>query len=264
MSDLGQAVQVDSQPKDIKQNAYYQKIQQELAQKAKPDQANGDNQNETAKSAKVAEAPKPMAIAPVEDTVEIKSELNWKKDSEGNLRVEAELSHITAGSTATRMARATYTPYAINLATKTGQIMDSYSKQFIQARSHNVLYAKLAQMKCGFLLTLMGIMGVSWHEIEKLQKEALKGAVDDNLSNFEENEYNSEMLQVVSMGKDLQKQLMVIDDVRQQLVKQMKNFGEDYAYTAIKVSEIQREQCKKVLDTFVQERENLNYQLDFM
>ena len=79
---------------------------------------------------------------------------------------------------------------------------------------------------------------------------------------FEENEYNAELMAVVGGGKKtLKAQQKIIGEIRRQLITQAKNLGLDNYYTQEKIIEIQVEQCQKILSKFMEERNNLQYQL---
>ena len=78
---------------------------------------------------------------------------------------------------------------------------------------------------------------------------------------FEENEYNAELLGVIGGSKKQMKaQARVLGEIRNQLMVQAANLGLDQYYNKEKILEIKLLQCRKILEKFMEEKTNLEYQ----
>ncbi|MFA6548705.1 MAG: hypothetical protein WCT39_02065, partial [Candidatus Margulisiibacteriota bacterium] len=153
--------------------------------------------------------------------------------------------------------------YRINLKDKIEMFQDNYVKNYALTKSHNLMVARFAEMKTAFYGYLLSTLGCASEDIRKLQKKAIENSTKQNKMLFEENEYNAELMAVVGGGgkKMLRAQQKVISEIRKQLIMQAKNLGMDDYYTQEKIIEIQVEQCQKILDKFMEEKNNLQYQL---
>lgn len=154
--------------------------------------------------------------------------------------------------------------YKIGLKEKKEILIDKYIKNFLQARSHNYIVAKFAQLKSAFLMQTLSNIGVTIPELQKLQKKALEDARDENELLFEENEYNAEMLCVIGgSGKRLKRELQVMDEIRTQLITQMNKLDVPDYYTEEKIINLQIKSCKKIRDEFQKEHDFLDYQRNY-
>jgi len=263
------AVELDtSRKKDVTQSHYYQQVQQQLAEKAaqrkaetKPDIQNNAGQNEANLNQGSRNAAPQFSF---EDTVDIKSHLSWENDSEGQTTMKADLDDVFASSVATRLNRASFLGYKIDLHAKSSQLLESYIKHFIQAKSHNILYGKLAAFKAGFQLMMLSALGVTVEEIRKMQKKAIADSKVDNIRSFEQNEYNFEMSYILGAGKGEKKAVLaLIEETRGNLIAQMRNLGFGDYYSAQTVEEIRLKQCEQITREFRDEYQKLMYQVEY-
>ncbi len=154
--------------------------------------------------------------------------------------------------------------YKIDLKEKLEILQDKYIKNYLQSKSHNFMVAKFAELKSAFLAQTLTNLGVSLPELQKMQKKALKGAQEENELLFEENEYNEEMIYVIGGSpKKIKKEVRIMDEIRQQLATQMSKLGKPSYYTTEKSLSIKVRACKKMLEEFQKERDNLQYQKDY-
>lgn len=154
--------------------------------------------------------------------------------------------------------------YKINLQEKKDILKDKYIKNFLQSKSHNFMVSKFAELKTAFLAQTLTNLGISSPELMKMQKKALKDAVEENELLFEENEYNEEMIYVIGGSpKKIKKEVKIMDEIRQQLATQIAKLGKPGYYDQEKVLFIKLKACKKMAEEFKKERDNLQYQKDY-
>jgi C4-dicarboxylate-specific signal transduction histidine kinase len=153
--------------------------------------------------------------------------------------------------------------YNISLDQKKDVLIEKYLKNFIQAKSHNYIVSKFAQLKSSFLAQLLSNIGVTIPELQKMQKKALQGATDENELLFEENEYNAEMICALGgSGKKLKKELQIMDEIRTQLMTQMTNLGKPDYYNDERQLLMKIKVCKRIYDEFKKEKDLLEYERD--
>jgi len=242
------------QVQKLKQNAHYQQIQNELSQKKI------EQQDQKVQETKGVD---------FQDKVEIKSLFNWKKGEDGEFEIQSEnrIGIVTnakdlkySGDKVLRLLG-----YKINLTEKIDSLKESYRKLYIDSRSSNLLMAKFSQIKFGMINMLLSVLGISTIELQKLQKQALKESIDENIQLFEQNEYSDEMLKVFSSKsnrKDKQK-FHMLNEVRKQLIEQMECLGETSYYTQDRINTIKKEQVNKILEDLSKEYENMQYMMEF-
>ena len=152
----------------------------------------------------------------------------------------------------------------IGLDEKQEELVDKYIKYFLQAKSYNYIVAKFASLKAAFLLQVLSSLGVTIPDLQKMQKKALDGALDENEILFEENEYNAEMIALLGgSGKRVKKELQIMDEIRDQLTTQMANFGKQDHYTEEKILSVKLKVCKRIRDEFQKEKDTLEYQKNY-
>ncbi|MFH1542434.1 MAG: hypothetical protein ABIE84_05025 [bacterium] len=150
--------------------------------------------------------------------------------------------------------------YKIDISSKLSQFKESYTKNYALTKSHNLMVARFAQLKVACLGQMLSILGATSEELRKLQKQALGDASKQNRLLFDENEYNGELLAIVSGNKkQIKAQEKIIGEIRTQLITQANNLGMNDYYTRQRIIETQITQCKKILGKFQEEKVNLEY-----
>jgi len=203
-----------------------------------------------------------------------RSGIRWNiiKDKENNLKVNPllETDHVSISTirkfdkTVSSTIIAHKLGYKIGLSEKKDILIDKYIKNFLQAKSHNYIVAKFAQLKSAFLMQLLSNIGVTVPELQKLQKKAIKDAREENELLFEENEYNSEMLCVIGgSGKRLKRELQIMDEIRTQLTTQMNKLDAPDYYSEERMINIRIKACKKIRDEFQKEKDFLDYERNY-
>lgn len=151
--------------------------------------------------------------------------------------------------------------YKIDLASKIADLKGNFIKNYSLTKSHNLMVARFAEFKTAALGALLSMLGVPREELENLQKKATRDAIRQNKALFEENEYNRELLDVIGASKKrLRAQNKLLNEVSTQLMIQAVNLGLEGEYSQERILEIRLEQCKKILDKFLEEKDNLEYQ----
>lgn len=248
------SAQQNNQSARIKQDPRYQQIQQELALKKTEQQDQKD---------------KLIKGVDFQDKVEIKSLFNWQKNKEGDYEIRAE---NRIGALSNKPQDIKYSGdkilrllgYEINFTEKVDSLKDNYMKTFIETKATNLLMAKFSQIKFGMMTTLLSLLGVSTKELQNLQKKALTGAIEENESLFEQNEYNAEMLTIFSTSnKKDKKKVKLLTEVRSQLIDQMNRLGSPGFYSEEKILDIKKTQVSKIYEDLLKEKQNLEYMRDF-
>ncbi|MCX5749344.1 MAG: hypothetical protein NTZ10_03760 [Candidatus Saganbacteria bacterium] len=150
----------------------------------------------------------------------------------------------------------------IDLKSKVDSFKENYMKNFVLSRSHNLLVSKFAEMKLSFYGTMLSLLGTSCQEIIQMQRKATSNAISQNKILFEENEYTSELLNIIGgPRKYVKTQKTVISEIRKQLITQCERLGLTEYFTKEKVLEVQTEQCKKISSRLLEEKMGIEYQL---
>lgn len=255
--------------RDIKDNVYYQQLQHSLIaknKKARTQQIKKQQQQQVNK-------PKQIDIKDqVLLTSQSKSVFNWKQVNEKG-KVDFELDFQNRDVFATSVLTSekalgiiSVLGIRIDMKNKMQGFITKYLKNYVQARSHNLMVSKFAQFNVAILGQMLSVMGMTTEEIHELQKKALETAEDENIQLFCENEYNSEMIDIVGGGtrKEVASQKKIISEMRTQFITQMQRLGNPNYYTDIRIKEIQIEQVKKILTAFHEEKTNMEFQLNYI
>jgi predicted SPOUT superfamily RNA methylase MTH1 len=151
--------------------------------------------------------------------------------------------------------------YKIDLSARIADLKDTYIKNYSQTMSHNLMVARFAEFKTAAVGALLTMLGVPSDEIEKMQKKTVRDIVQQNKMLFEENEYNAELLGIIGGSKKQMKgQARVLGEIRNQLMVQATNLGLEQYYNKERILEIKLAQCRKILEKFMEEKTNLEYQ----
>ena len=153
--------------------------------------------------------------------------------------------------------------YKIDVSQQVDQFKQKLQKFFIESKSHNAMVGKFSELKFGIVAALLSLLGVDPDGIETLKKDALKKAIRDNIDCFEQNEYNTELITIFSKTKKDKGRLSVLTELRQQLIKQMKNYGQPNYYSKDMIYTIKKDQIKKILGDLLEEKQNLSYIRNF-
>ncbi len=154
--------------------------------------------------------------------------------------------------------------YKIDLTAKLEELKTIYTKNYIKARSHNFIVAKFAEVKVAFIGYMLGQLGVTFPDLQQLQKKALNSSISENLLMFEENEYNGEMINIIGGShRKIKSDLNVIDEIRSQLSTQLTRLGKSEYSDPEKVTEMRISACQRIIEEFKQELNFLEYQLEY-
>ena len=153
--------------------------------------------------------------------------------------------------------------YKINITEDIEQFKQKLQKYYIESKSHNRLIGTFSELKFGLVSSLLTLLGVDPITLEKLKKDALKAAINDNIQAFEQNEYNAELLTIFTKSKKDNGRVKVLTTLRKQLIKQMQHYGQPDYYTKERIYDIQKNQVKKILDDLLEEQQNLMFLRNF-
>jgi hypothetical protein len=233
----------------IKDDARYKQIQQELKLKQKKKQQ--------------------INQVNFKDQVEIKSLFNWTKSKDGEFQIHSSKKNYTniqeqdIKYSADKILR--LLGYEINITEKTDSLKQEYMRLYIEAKSPNLLLAKFSQVKLGMHMALLSVLGISFKELQELQKKALGETIEENKILFAQNEYNDEMMLLFSNNSNKKEKAkkMVFKELRNQLIAKMNALGQKDYYTSTKITEIKKEQVQNIISDLFKEKENLQYIFEF-
>ena len=153
--------------------------------------------------------------------------------------------------------------YKIDVSQQVDQFKQKFQKFFIESKSHNAMIGKFSELKFGIIAALLSLLGVEPNSLDKLKKEALKKAIQDNIDCFEQNEYNAELITIFTKSQKDKGRIKVLTELRKQLIKQMANYGEANYYTKDRIYTIKKDQVQRILGDLLEEKQNLTYIRNF-
>jgi hypothetical protein len=149
--------------------------------------------------------------------------------------------------------------YKIDITSQVDQFKQRLQTFFIESKSHNPLVGRFSELKFGMTMAILGFLGVDGNTLEALKKEALKKAIADNIECFEQNEYNIELLTVFCNKKSDIGRIKILSKLRDQLIKQMDNYGNEGFYSTDTINYIKKQKVQTILMDLLQEHQNLTY-----
>ncbi|MDA1352969.1 MAG: hypothetical protein O3A01_00685 [bacterium] len=241
----------------IKDNQYYKKLQSEIAQKREETTVKGVDTKDEAVLVNTNRAKQPPGAKP---------KFKWGKDETGDYFIKPQEKRNLGKAAPVEHARdriVNFLGYKIDMGSKVADLSVKYQKFFIEAKSHNFLMAKYAEIKFGMIQFVLSLMGVSTDELRIMQKKALKAAIEDNEMLFEQNEYNFELISAFTSSQKDKARQKILKETRSQLMKQMDLLTGINYYTSEKVNEIKEDQVKKILQELLLEKQTLELIRDY-
>lgn len=199
------------------------------------------------------------------DKVSLRS-FNWERNENGEFNVVTEepeffKTAINTGRTTRHTLRVM--GVKVDVSNKANEYKQNYMEQFIQSRSPNFFLSRFAQLKCGFTSQILSLLGVTTQEIQKLQKEALKSAREENQKLMKENIYNIELCELIyGRTPKAKKSLELLQEMEKQLIEQMSLLGKTEFWTKLRLLEERKQQCLKIKEEFLKERSIIQYKLN--
>ena len=191
----------------------------------------------------------------------------WEKDNDQKFNILPSEKNVTfnslydVGSSSNHIL--SILGYKIDINDQVDQFKQKFQKFFIESKSHNELIGKFSELKFGLMASLLTLLGVEPNTIDKLKKDALKKAIADNVECFEQNEYNIELLTIFSKNRKDKGREKILKKLREQLVKQMKKYGQEDYYTKSTIYAIKKQQIQKILIDLLEEKQNLTFLRNF-
>ncbi|MGA0241482.1 MAG: hypothetical protein ACO3K7_00605 [Candidatus Marinamargulisbacteria bacterium] len=153
--------------------------------------------------------------------------------------------------------------YKIDVSQQVDSFKQKLQKFFIESKSHNPLVGKFSELKFGMVSSLLSLLGIAPSDIEDLKKEALQRAIQDNINNFTQNEYNTELMTIFKKDQKDAGRMKILDKLRDQLIQQMALYGQPDYYTNQQITTIKKNQITKIRDDLLEEQQNLKYIRNF-
>lgn len=261
--------------KDLNQNEYYKRLQQQLRERNSAQAGTRQQENERAEdhdtrvnaAEKVDKTQQARKLFNTEDTVTLSpSNKGWIKTSDGTLEFNTvsdiePLSSISLKNDGRQILR--LFGHKIDFSSRLNDLQESYMQSIIQSKTGNFFMAKYAQFKIGLFGQLMSALGVANDQLKKLQDQAIKGAAEDNVRMMGENIYNTELTELVhGRSKKMRRYLGQLRQIEIDLLTQMHHLGKPEYWSMRRLIEERLKQLKRIREEFVQEREALAYQLN--
>jgi hypothetical protein len=263
----------------VKQNAYFKRIQQEIRDQRDNKKANDDKTQkliEHENDKKVSQTSKVDAGVIASKLINISDKVKISKTSKQ--AAKKDNNKIKTGQVQTNLETSDKTQLSddgqyilkilglkIDFSNKISDLMESFMRNIVQARSHNFFLRKYAQFKVGIIGQLLSTIGVAVEEIKDLQKKAIKGAVEENVKLMGENIYNLELTELVHGKKrKVRRALALFREVEQQLIRQMNMLGKTNFWSMSRLIEERIKQCKKIKEEFLREKDALQYKFEFI
>ncbi|MBD97251.1 hypothetical protein CL648_00390 [bacterium] len=144
---------------------------------------------------------------------------------------------------------------------KVDRLLSEYDHMVMQSKSPNVLIANYSLAKLNGLLAVLLAAGVDASDLDKRRRDIIKKSIEENKAKFEENEYNIELLCIVSNHKKQRKLTRSLKKVRQELSIHMEKLGQNNWYTPERITRIQLEQLVRIHASFLDEQTQTDNQL---
>ena len=194
--------------------------------------------------------------APIEDTVSLG--FQW----EANTLVPSASTQDAFFTTVVTKTQPVQRPaIPIHLSDqKLNRLLDDYQAMVQQSRAPNVLLATYGWIKLNGLTLILLASGIPFSELETRRKQAIQDAIEDNKLKFADNEYNLEMIHLITPQKNAKKTIASLTKIRNELCVHMAKLGKDDWYTPQHINRIQHNQVDRIDTYFNDEESQLNAQ----
>ena len=143
---------------------------------------------------------------------------------------------------------------------KLNRLLEDYQAMVQQSRAPNVLLATYGWIKLNGLTLILLASGIPFAELEARRKQAIQDAIEDNKLKFADNEYNLEMVQLITPPQNAKKTIASLTKIRNELCVHMAKLEQDDWYTPQRINRIQHNQVDLINTYFSDEESQLNAQ----
>lgn len=150
-------------------------------------------------------------------------------------------------------------------ASKINQLLSEYDHMVMQSKSPNVLVANYSLAKLNGLIAVLLGAGIEPADLYQRRRDIIKKAIEDNQAKFSENEYNLELLGIVSTTKSKKNRKLTrsLVQIRKELAVHMEKLGQSDWYTPLRQTGIQLEQLDRIHTNFTDEYTQTEDQLTY-
>jgi hypothetical protein len=191
------------------------------------------------------------------------TKMRWTQTPDGSFVLDPHLKEVNPSSVDIRNNGKEILKYAsqkVDMQGKVPELKETYMQNIVQSRSHNFFLARYAAFKVGMIGQLLSVMGVAQEELQKMQKKALEGAKDENITQMSDNMYNLILTELIhGNNRKSHKTLAMFQEAERQLIIQMDRLGFKDHWNPIKLYEERIRQAKKIKEEFVKEKGTLHY-----
>ncbi len=155
--------------------------------------------------------------------------------------------------------------HKINFSARKDEFKEMYMFNLQQAQSHNVLTSRFAKFKVGVVGHILSALGVPIKELKKLQRTAINDLFNENILEMEENLYSIELTEILhGKSRKSRQKIKLFSKLQAHLQIQMRNLGRIGFWSKQKLYEEKINQCKKIRQDFINEKQHLEYLLTFI
>jgi hypothetical protein len=243
---------------------YYKRIEKDISQNIEAQKKEAEQQIERQeKTTRVNQTEKIEQGDKTQKTMAETGKLKWTQAPDGTYQLDAHLKEVNPSSIDLRHNAKEILKnmgQRVDMPGKIPELKESYIQNMVQSRSHNFFLSRYAAFKVGMVGQMLSTLGVSQEELQKLQKKALEGAKDENISQMSENMYNLLLTEVLHGNtRKSQKTLAMFQEAERQLIAQMERLGFTGHWDIKSLTEERIKQAKKIREEFVKEKNTLNY-----
>lgn len=253
-------------------NPYYEELQKNLKTQKEEAVKIQDQQSEAiAKADRERDAhalkQKESVVSSAKDEVSIGNS-RWEKSKDGSYELKAQakeplLTSIDLKDDGKRILQ--ILTKKIDFSVKLPQIEQALKQSMVQSKSPNFFLSKYAQFKVGVYVQLLAGLGMSSEDIKKLQKQAMEGAVSENILSMGENIYGEELTEILhGKTRKSRRTLGMYTEAQQQLTQQMALLGKPNYWNKARLYEEKLKQAAKIREEFKNQRDALAYQYEFL
>ena len=268
-------IQIEAYAEELTNDYYYKKLQKELKEKRLKKEAlmklNESNNTTTQDSKLTTKQTQNKHQRPIinEDYFKDQVTLTGKEltkeldnDKELNAKKEEEL-HEKMKYNAKEIMR-NYN-YKIDFSVNKDKFIEMFKYNIQQSRSHNQFTAKFAGFKAGVVGQILAALGIPPSELKKIKKQSFVESFDENLKLMEDHVYHAELSEILEgKTRKTKRTIKLFQKLQFNLMQQMNNLGRIGFWSKSKLLETKIAQCTKIKQEFINEKNHLEYLLDYV
>lgn len=155
--------------------------------------------------------------------------------------------------------------HKIDFSAKKNEFKEMFKYNVQESRSHDTFISRFSEFKVGVIGQILVSIGVPIDELKQLKKASFQALFEENCAEMSENVYNSELNGIIhGTKKRARRTARYFSTLQVQLIKKMHNIGRIGYWSKIRLMEEKMNQCKKIKQEFIEEKQHLEYLLSFI